>query len=250
MSFFRNISNKFFGDPPPIRPIKDVLPKSNLTDVEVCYYLIEGADLAQRLTATWLHDVKFIGFLYTEIKKYRDLKEDLYFAYEDAFLETCIQIKTGVYQAKSSLNTYFYTIFHHKVVNVFREKGTNKRKAEKEFYENREAAIEEKCRDTPVAAVEPNEIAELLTLFEQKEPNQTHWIRLDASGWKDVDFVETGMAKTAGSARSYLAQCKNAFEQFLIDNNHPYDRRKGSKLLKKNIKTLILITLYAFNALF
>jgi hypothetical protein len=259
MSIFRNLSNKLFGDAPhPIRPIKDVLPNGTLTDKEVSYYLAEGKDIEQTRTITWLHDVKFIKFLFFKIKKYPNLEESITDAYNDAVIEVCIDIKTKVYRAQSSLNTYFCSIFDNKVVNIFRKKATIKAKEEGQlWYASRDATIEDLCRDTGISAIEPEDFAELLNLFQQTLPkavdgklNQADWIRYAILGWKEDDFVNGGFATSLGSAKSYVSQCKKAFMQFLNDNGYHLKKRKDkketSKPLDMSVKILILV---AFNGL-
>jgi DNA-directed RNA polymerase specialized sigma24 family protein len=254
MSVFRNLSNKLFGhSQQSIRPIKDVLPNGTLTDDEVCNYLTVGSEAEQIRTVLWLYEVKFIGYLNKKFEDYPNLKFDIKAEYIASNAIVCVHIRTDVYKQKAALETYFYRIFHNSCVNFFRKKATNKSE-EEAWYTKRAISIEEKCPDILINALEPNEVAELLDLFEKKEPSRAAWLKLTIDGFKDVDFVNLGMAKDADSFRSYLSQCRKAFEQFLNDNGYTYKRRKDKKDEPKptelSIKTLFLLTFNVLRGLF
>ena len=256
MPFFRNFSSKFFGDtPPPIRPLKNVLPNGALTDAEVCYYLIEGSHIEQTRVETWLYEKKLLKYLRIEINKSPDIKEYITYAYDDAVNDCLINIRKGSFLGESSLNTYFYQIFNHKIINFFRQKATNKSKTEAEWYNNCAAAIEDRYTDFSfVNAIEPNELSELLDMFAQKEPEIAHRVRLKILGWKDTDFVEAKMAANENSARSYLSNCKTQFKQFLKAQNYPIDdfnsKNNGSETLGKGVKNALILIIYALRELF
>ena len=231
MSFFRNISNKFFSDPPPIRPIKNVLPKGTLTDDEVCFYLIDGTIEEQTLTENWLYGTKFKAYYQYKMvtEKLQNLEPAVTFAYDDAVKDTLDAIRSGVYRKEASLRVYFARIFDNYVNTIFRKKATHKQQDERQALAHQKGAIEDDFQNLSIEAIEPNAVKELLDLFEKKEPNKAFWVMHAILGWKDVDFVEAKKATNEGSARSYLVECKKTFEQFLADNGETFQRRKNKK---------------------
>jgi hypothetical protein len=255
MSLFGSFSNNFFGGTPPIRPIKNVLPDGTLTDDEVCHYLIQGSNEEQKLTENWLCLVRFKKYYHYKMftKKLFNLESEVTFAYDDAVKDTIDHIRKGVYRKEASLKVYFARIFDKHLVNIFRKKATNKSSDEKQALAHQNVAIEEGYQHISVDAIEPNAIEELLDLFEKKESSKSDWILHAILGWKDVDFVKAGKAKSEGSARAYLVECKKTFEQFLNDNGHAFKRQKDKKDKPKtpsDMETLVLVAFYAFRGLF
>ena len=65
------------------------------------------------------------------IHKYSLLEEEAFDIYSDTILVAIERIASGSFQARSSLKTWIYQIFHNKYVDLVRKKTTNKRSVDR-----------------------------------------------------------------------------------------------------------------------
>lgn len=69
---------------------------------------------------------RYSYLIHTGENKYSLCTEDLFDAYSDAILAVIFSIRNESFQSRSSLKTYVFGIFHHKCVDIIRNRAAHK----------------------------------------------------------------------------------------------------------------------------
>lgn len=94
---------------------------------DLLYKLKSTGNLKRRGEEQLFH--QYFYFIKVGLKKYSLTEENVCDAYTDSVLAAIESICKGSFQAKSSLKTFLYQIFHNKCVDVLRKKATHRGRA-------------------------------------------------------------------------------------------------------------------------
>jgi hypothetical protein len=228
------------------RDLQVALKERGLTDMEVIYYMNYGRLTEKKETENYLYHTRFIGYLYEKVRSYSKLEGNVKDAYNFAFADFCKGIVGNAvgnaetiknkemtvltiletlsdvkFRGDAALDTYFNSIFKHKLFNALKEFETNEKskKAEEDWYKIQEQKEDIKIKKfdlKTIADTDPIQLKKLLDEFALT--NQECAKRLTLTNleyYKHKDFVQEGISKSAGSSRTSLTLCRNKFIAFL-----------------------------------
>jgi hypothetical protein len=215
-------------------------------DADLIYTLNVGSPTEVQYVESYLIQEKWIGYLSNKLKRLENIKDDIKEVYYGACIDTirnlkipnitqetttrikdlwkkndkdgAIQIIIGCSQFKrnAAIDTYFYSIFDNQLKTYF--KNASKKDV---WYDDIGVLINNR---KAFKKLDLTLLGFLMEKFELTNPICAERLMRIAEGWKDEQFVEKELSKTAGSSRVSTSICREKLRFFIKDLQKENDR--------------------------
>jgi RNA polymerase sigma factor (sigma-70 family) len=150
----------------------------------------------------------FSYYIQEGVKKYSMREEDAFDAYSDTVLSAIHTIVAGKFEARSSLKTYLYRVYHHKCVDVIRKLTTNKEKVNRTpELPDMLMYLSDDAKSVVQKLVEAADVEELLAKLQRLGENCRSLLIMFADGFSDKEIAINMEYNSADVVKTSRLRC-------------------------------------------
>jgi RNA polymerase sigma factor (sigma-70 family) len=164
--------------------------------------------------------LQFAYFIDEGKRKYSLTQEDAFSCYSDAVIKLIDNIRSGVFEGRSSIKTYLYQVFNNKCVDQIR-KNTTKKGAVHQAVDISDHlyTMPDDVKNIVQQLVLRTDIDQLRSKLSELGENCRKMLLWSADGFSDKEIAEMLQFKTAGVAKTSRLRCMDRLRQL-------YSKRK------------------------
>lgn len=148
------------------------------------------------------------------IHKYALLREEAFDLYSDTIISAIEKIADGSFQARSSLKTWIFQIFHNKYVDLLRKKTTNKSSIHRTLsITELLSQISDHSKTVIQELMEKTDWEVLRQRLVQVGENCRRMLMLWADGYSDKEIAQSMEYKTADVVKTTRLRCLEKLKQ-------------------------------------
>jgi len=164
--------------------------------------------------------LQFAYFIDEGKRKYNLTQEDAFSCYSDAVIKLIDNIRSGIFEGRSSIKTYLYQVFNNKCVDQIRKNTTKKGVVHQAVdISDHLYAMPDDVRNIVQQLVLRADIDQLRSRLAELGENCRKMLLWAADGFSDKEIAEMLEFKTAGVAKTSRLRCMDRLRQL-------YSKRK------------------------
>ena len=151
---------------------------------------------------------RYSYFIKEGIYKYSLTEDESFDVYADTILAGLEKIINGSYEGRSSLKTWLYQIFHHKIVDFIRKKTTNKNSDHRtDAIEDLKIQVSDGVKSILQKLIEKTDLDVLRSRLGEIGEDCRQMLSRWAEGYSDKEIAQALNYKTADVAKTSRMRC-------------------------------------------
>lgn len=161
--------------------------------------------------------LQFAYFMDEGKKKYNLTQEDVFSCYSDAVIKVIDNIRSKLFEGRSSIKTYLYQVFNNKCVDQIRKNTTKKSEVHHVLdISDHLYAMPDDVRTIIQQLVLKADIDQLRRRLLELGDNCRKMLLWFADGYSDLEISEKLRFKTAGVAKTSRLRCMERLRQLYV----------------------------------